>query len=1310
MKTQHFHRTHVPLAASLGVALLSMTAGPARLAGATYYWDTDGATAGFGDLPYVWGLDPFWSTNATGGASTIFTATTTFADTVNFGTTTLALGPTASAVLVAGTVNVNRINIGFAQHSPGVTLTAGTLVLGGTSPLIAPSATNGTVINSDLLLATNAQINTPTHGVGGQPTRLTVNGAISGPYNVTFHGANGSNSFGTIVLNQKNTYGGNTLLQGAGTGANLTLQLGVEDALPPTTVLTLDGQNGSNSAAGRHARLELNGFNQTLAGLNNVARINVRFQQILNTSATPAILTINNTTNHTYTGQLGSGTGNNNFGLTKKGPGRFTLSPANTNFTASTLLNLLYAGPTTIEGGILEIGARGRLGNGNYAAPISITAPGSLVFSSTNANTLSGPVTGTGGLTNAAAGTLTLVGTNDLPHTTAAAGTLAVSGAGLVTGTVTVEPGGTLSLTAGGRVNAVTVNPGGRFSLPGAGTVNTLAFVQGGSLNFDLAGASVLTVAAPGGLTNGGPAGSVLVNLNGAIPSFGTYDLIFYTGPLQGSGFSAFQLGATPGGASYTLVDTGTSIQLVVAPALIWTGLQSSEWSTNPIAGFKNWSYLGGAADYANGQAVIFDDTIGFGSTTVDLSVANVTPASVFFENNVAAFTLQGSASITGAVALTKAGSNTLAVLNPNPYTGPTFLRAGTLQVGNGGTSGSLGSGPITADGALEFNRADALTVANGISGNGSLRHAGAGVLTLAGANTYAGPTLVDAGTLRLGASQVLPDGLGKSGLTVNGTLDLNAFSETLNGLAGAGTVDSLAGGAPVLTVGSNNASSLFGGVIRNTAGSVALNKVGSGTLVLSNFNSYGGGTVISNGIITAAFESALGTGPVRFEGGTRLAVAGGVNVTNPIVVVSSVGVVGRGTFEPVASTVATISGPITLLGTPTAGGHFATTGTGALLDVAGPITASVPVAQRIGTIRYSGGGSGYTNLALNQGAAIVGAPNGIAPSARFTFLDAGAGTLDLNGFSQSLVGLTKGAQSAIVGNGSTASDATLILTGDSTFGGTIQDILGTGTRKVNLEVNGGAFTLSSSNAYTGNTIVNTGSLLVNGILGASPVTVNAGGLLGGSGRIGGQVTLEAGGTLSPGTGTNAGRLYLDTTTQLAWFKPGSTLVVHLNGTNAGAHDQLLPKGDLFLEQPTLQIILGYAPTVGDQFTIVDLEAGFLDGTFAGIPNGGTVTAGGYQFQVQYGAIDGNAIVLTCIGAGLTPPTLAGGGPLAGTSFPLSFSGPAGQSYQVLTSTNVALPLTNWTVLSTGTFGAGPATYTDTSATNQQRFYLIKSP
>jgi hypothetical protein len=81
--------------------------------------------------------------------------------------------------------------------------------------------------------------------------------------------------------------------------------------------------------------------------------------------------------------------------------------------------------------------------------------------------------------------------------------------------------------------------------------------------------------------------------------------------------------------------------------------------------------------------------------------------------------------------------------------------------------------------------------------------------------------------------------------------------------------------------------------------------------------------------------------------------------------------------------------------------------------------------------------------------------------------------------------------------------------------------------------------------------------------------------------------------------------------------------------------------------------------------------------------------------------------------AAVTSPTLSGFGPLSGTSFPLTFSGPSGQSYQVLSSTNVARPLAGWTVLKSGTFGVGGPTstnYTDTGATNKQQFYRIQSP
>jgi hypothetical protein len=82
---------------------------------------------------------------------------------------------------------------------------------------------------------------------------------------------------------------------------------------------------------------------------------------------------------------------------------------------------------------------------------------------------------------------------------------------------------------------------------------------------------------------------------------------------------------------------------------------------------------------------------------------------------------------------------------------------------------------------------------------------------------------------------------------------------------------------------------------------------------------------------------------------------------------------------------------------------------------------------------------------------------------------------------------------------------------------------------------------------------------------------------------------------------------------------------------------------------------------------------------------------------------------LQVVAASLTPPTLSGFGPVAG-GFALTFSGPSGQSYQVLSSTNVALPLINWSVLTSGTFGASPVNYTNTPATAPHQFYRIGSP
>ena len=111
---------------------------------------------------------------------------------------------------------------------------------------------------------------------------------------------------------------------------------------------------------------------------------------------------------------------------------------------------------------------------------------------------------------------------------------------------------------------------------------------------------------------------------------------------------------------------------------------------------------------------------------------------------------------IGGSVGLTKTGSGTLTLSGTNIYSGLTTINVGTLQVGSGGTSG-LVPGDIANYGALVFNRSDNPIYGGAISGSGTVTKNGAGVLTLQGANTYAGATTVNAGTLKLvGTNAVL--------------------------------------------------------------------------------------------------------------------------------------------------------------------------------------------------------------------------------------------------------------------------------------------------------------------------------------------------------------------------------------------------------------------------------------------------------------------------------------------------------------------------------------------------------------------------
>ena len=100
--------------------------------------------------------------------------------------------------------------------------------------------------------------------------------------------------------------------------------------------------------------------------------------------------------------------------------------------------------------------------------------------------------------------------------------------------------------------------------------------------------------------------------------------------------------------------------------------------------------------------------------------------------------------------------------------------------------------------------------------------------------------------------------------LQSTGTLDVAGRTDTINGLSGAGTVDNSTGSG-ALTVGDNNQSSTFSGAIKNTSGSLALTKTGTGTLTLSGANTYDASTTISAGVINIQNNTALGSTAAGF-------------------------------------------------------------------------------------------------------------------------------------------------------------------------------------------------------------------------------------------------------------------------------------------------------------------------------------------------------------------------------------------------------------------------------------------------------------
>ncbi|MBC7783958.1 MAG: hypothetical protein H7144_08960, partial [Burkholderiales bacterium] len=421
-----------------------------------------------------------------------------------------------------------------------------------------------------------------------------------------------------------------------------------------------------------------------------------------------------------------------------------------------------------------------------------------------------------------------------------------------------------------------------------------------------------------------------------------------------------------------------------------------------------------------------------------------------------------------------------------------------TLQIGNGGSTGTLGTGAvaIAAGGKLNFNRSDAITIANNLTGSvGTVRMTGSGSTTLTGTNTV-GNAEVLSGTLVLGSATALPAGVAIA--VHGGMLDLRGNSGTISSLSGnapggAVTDQSAGAGTTTLTINGSTTTDFYGGINNGATRTLALAKAGTGTIKLRGASNFSGGTSITQGFIDAYHNQALGTGTIVINPGgsnARLTLASGVTLANPITVTTSNSAPATGTLQSLDNATAAFSGAIAINGSAASGGHFAGPMTSGLLTFSGAITApdGITLVSRQGNIAMGGGGS-YTGLDVRSGKLTLSASNGVAPNAVLDLAGNGAtGTatiFDLGGFNQTLKGLKNAVNNTflaqVTNTGVAASTLSLNVGAGNTqsFGGSISGNL-------NLSVTSGTQVLTKTGAggtangiytYTGSTTVSGGTL-----------------------------------------------------------------------------------------------------------------------------------------------------------------------------------------------------------------------------------------
>lgn len=756
----------------------------------------------------------------------------------------------------------------------------------------------------------------------------------------------------------------------------------------------------------------------------------------------------------------------------------------------------LASATATFDGGTLVATAH----QPNFISGLSqaLLAPGGLTLD-TNGFDVATPQIFSGG------GTLTKTGR----------GTLGLSASTAIEG-IQVNAG---TLDVDGSLSGVTVSLADEASLSGVGTITadvTLGTTSGAYLLANSTAATPIAID-----------GSLAVNdaridfANHGVATGTPVTVATYTGILTGT----FSLGR-PGTVEIDDESLPFKINVIVDPArtLTWTGATNATWD---IFSTANWNNGGNASNFGQGDTV----NLGNAAGTSPLVISGpVRPAAIAVDNTNT-ITLQGTPAddITGPVVMTKAGSGKLIVgldtsLSANQTT-PTVIpstvtvNAGELQIGNAGTTGSLGLAAVTNNALLSFNFSGDKIFPNSINGTGgSIAKTGAGNVRLTGTVAYTGTTTISGGRLTF-QSPALPG----TGLITN-----SAELEIVNNGA-VQNVDAVIGGSGKLL------------------------KAGTGEVWLRAANTFTGDVEVvqgPNNSLNITHAQALGTTAGKttvrgFNGGTgqsvniRALTAGGTTIAEPFELIADA--FGRAGIRHEGGTqTLTLTGPITVASTAMSSvqisnfnggstlniqGDIAGSLNGANLIVRGPITAPINMTGSLNIadqgdlvitddarVRLGAAGKTYqgfrTNIAFGHLRTLVSdtlpatqtvlMAQSITSNAKWILGDGTPITQTIAGLSSTAVAPNSG----IVGGAATDSTLTVNQDLNSAFN---LPLGGTGTNENRLafvKSGKGRLTLGAINTHSGSTTVSGGTLLVNANTISSSTIVQPGATLGGIGRV----------------------------------------------------------------------------------------------------------------------------------------------------------------------------------------------------------------